>query len=102
MTDPGTRLNSRWMPVWGLAVAVVGASHFRKPDAFASINRLAFGRHDRAHSYANGAIETVIGLGLTRSKTRRLALAGALPYSLYLGTNVLRTRRRQADTKPAG
>jgi uncharacterized membrane protein len=90
------------MPVWGLAVTAVGASHFGMPDAFASVNRLAFGRHDRVHSYANGAIETLIGLGLSHRKTRRLALAGALPYSLYLGINVVRTRNRQLETTAAG
>lgn len=84
-------LNSRWVAGVGVTTSFGGVSHFFRSDAFAVINRKVFGCHRRSHSYVNGAIETIIGLGLLRSGSRRLVLIATLPYPLCLRVKLVRT-----------
>lgn len=94
MDDATTPLAQGRQMWWlGSTVALVGVAHLVRPDAFAAINVLAFGRHQRRHSYTNGAIETAIGLGLIHPRTRRVVALAALPYPVYLIVNMLRARR---------
>jgi uncharacterized membrane protein len=84
---------SKVATVAGLGLAGVGLSHFVKPTLFESITKPAFPRRTRQHIYANGAIETAIGVGLISPKTRKAALVGSLAYGAYLGVNAARNRR---------
>ena len=76
----------------GLAVATVGLTHFVRPDAYDSITRAAFPDDVRRHTYIDGGIETLIGLGLTAPRTRKAALVGLAAYAGFLGVSILRNR----------
>ncbi len=76
----------------GLAVATVGLTHFVTPDAYASITEAAFPDNIRRHTYVDGGIETLIGVGLTAARTRKAALVGLSAYAVYLGVSILRNR----------
>ena len=80
-------------PVIGAALAAVGLAHFARPQAFESITASAFPDNVRRHTYVNGGIETALGVGLAVPKTRRLAVAGAVGYLVYLVVNAVRARR---------
>lgn len=85
-------MNQRFPSLAGLALAATGVSHFVKPQLFESMTAPAFPTNTRRYIYVNGGIETAIGLGLLRPRTRKLALAGGLGYVLYLGVNGARNR----------
>jgi uncharacterized membrane protein len=76
----------------GLAVAGIGLSHFTSPQLFDGITKQAFPRNSRQHLYINGGIETALGLGLSSSKTRSLAIVGTIGYAAYLAGNAVRNR----------
>ena len=76
----------------GLAVATIGLTHFVTPEAYAPITEAAFPCDIRRHTYIDGGIETLIGLGLVAGRTRTAALVGLTAYAGYLGVNVLRNR----------
>jgi uncharacterized membrane protein len=84
--------NSRVAKFAGLALAGTGLAHFASPQLFESITKSAFPRNTRQNIYINGGIETALGLGLAASKTRRLAVVGAIGYLAYLAGNVVRNR----------
>lgn len=83
---------SRVATLAGLAVAVVGVTHFVKPEVFEDVTRQAFPRDTRTHVYIDGGIETAIGLSLASLRTRKLAVVGLLGYGAYLAGNVVRNR----------
>lgn len=84
--------NSKLATLVGLGVAGAGVSHFVKPQLFESITKPAFPRDTQKHIYANGSIETAIGLGLLLPKTRKLAAVGTVGYLAYLAGNAVRNR----------
>jgi uncharacterized membrane protein len=84
--------DSRAAALGGLALAGTGVAHFVRPELFEGITVSAFPRDTRKHVYANGGIETAIGLGLAVRKTRKLAAVGLLAYGTYLGANIARNR----------
>jgi uncharacterized membrane protein len=84
--------NSRALKVAGLALAGTGLAHFLVPQLFDGMTKAPFPDNTRAHVYADGGIETAIGLGLAAQRTRKLALAGLLGYLIYLTGNVVGKR----------
>jgi uncharacterized membrane protein len=84
--------DSRAAVFGGLALAGTGVSHFVRPQLFEGVTVSAFPRDTRKHVYANGGIETAIGLGLAVRKTRKLAVVGLLAYGAYLAANIARNR----------
>lgn len=84
--------NSRAATVGGLVLAGTGVSHFIRPELFEGITAPIFPRETRKHIYANGAMETAIGLGFAVPQTRKLAVAGLLAYGAYLAGNAVRSR----------
>ena len=88
--------SSRAARFGGLALAAAGAAHFVAPQIFERLVVSAFPRDTRKHVYANGAMETAIGLGLAVPTTRKFAAVGLLAYGTYLGTNAARSQRRPA------
>lgn len=76
----------------GLALAAVGLSHFAAPKMYEPVTTAVFPENTRTHVYANGAIETAIGLGLVTRRTRPFAITGLLGYIVYLAGNVARSR----------
>ena len=94
MTDDNQSSRAAWFG--GLALAATGAAHFVKPEIFERLVVSAFPRDTRKHVYANGVMETTIGLGLAVPKTRKFAAVGLLAYGTYLGANAARSQRRPA------
>ena len=84
--------NSRAATVAGLALAGTGLSHFVVPQVYEGLTKSAFPTNTRQHIYIDGAIETVVGLGIASPKTRKLALGGLVAYGLYMAVNVARNR----------
>lgn len=84
--------NSRAATVAGLALAGAGLAHFVVPQLFEGPTKAAFPDNTRQHVYADGGIETAVGLGLAAKKTRKLAVLGLIGYLLYLVGNVVRPR----------
>lgn len=78
----------------GAALAAMGLSHFAKPQVFEKITAPAFPRNTRQHVYANGAIETALGVGLAVPQTRKFAMAGVAGYLGYLILGAVRNKRR--------
>ncbi len=76
----------------GLALAAMGLSHFAAPKVYEPLTTAAFPQNTRTHVYANGGIETAVGLGLIARRTRPFAVAGLVGYLAYLAGNVIRTR----------
>ncbi|KUI32377.1 hypothetical protein AU195_09005 [Mycobacterium sp. IS-1496] len=76
----------------GLAIAGMGLAHFARPQVFEPLTVAAFPQNTRRHTYTNGSIETVVGLALAGSRTRKLGLAGLLGYVAYLAGNTVRRR----------
>jgi hypothetical protein len=68
----------RWVPIAGWAVTASGIAHLLYPQAFESVNRLAFKGHIRAHVLINGSIEAALGFALFNSRTRRAATAATV------------------------
>jgi uncharacterized membrane protein len=85
-----SRKNPRIARFSGLAIAGVGLAHFASPQLFDSITKPLFPRRTRQHTYTNGGIETVLGLGLAARQTRNLAIVGSIGYVAYLGSNAIR------------
>lgn len=85
--------NSTAAKLTGLGIAGMGLSHFTSPGLFEPITKSAFPRRTRQHVYANGGIETALGLGLVSRKTRNLAIVGGIGYLAYLGGNAARNLR---------
>lgn len=88
-------MSERGLPfarVVGVAFAAIGLAHFVNPAAFDALTRSAFPTNTQQHVYADGVIETALGVGLIVPRTRRLAVAGLLAYSAYLAANVARNR----------
>lgn len=71
-------------------MAGFGLAHFARPEAFESITKTPFPDNTTQHIYIDGAVETVLGVGLAVKKTRRLATVGVLGYGAYLAANVIR------------
>lgn len=84
--------NSRAAVFGGLVLVGTGVAHFVRPQLFEGITVSAFPRDTRKHTYANGGIETAIGLGFAVQQTRKLAAVGLLAYGAYLGANIARNR----------
>ncbi|KUI12973.1 hypothetical protein AU193_04315 [Mycobacterium sp. GA-1285] len=83
---------SRAATLAGLGLAGAGLAHFAKPELFESVTIQAFPHNTREFIYLNGAIETVLGLGLAARKTRKFAVLGTVGYLAYLAGNVARNR----------
>lgn len=79
--------------VAGLALAAVGIAHFTNPTLLDPLTRQAFPDNTRRHTYIDGGVETVLGLGLAAGPTRRVARVGMLAYLLFLGANAVRNNR---------
>lgn len=77
----------------GVALAATGLSHFVKPQLYDKMTAFAFPNNTRRHVYADGAIETAIGVGLVSPKTRKFAYAGIAGYLGYLIFGAVRSRR---------
>lgn len=76
-----------------MALAATGLSHFFKPQVYEKMTALAFPNNTRRYVYANGAIETAIGVGLVAPQTRKFALAGIAGYLGFLTLGAIRSRR---------
>ncbi|OHV03681.1 hypothetical protein [Mycobacterium talmoniae] len=87
--------NSRLAQLSGLSLAGVGLAHFIKPRVFERITTFTHPRATRRHVYLNGGVETLLGLGFTRPRSRRLAALGLLGYLEYVRRNI-RNRWRDA------
>lgn len=88
-----SRRSNRLARYSGLALAGTGLSHFTSPRLFEPITKSAFPRNTRQHVYANGGIETVLGLGFSSRHTRNLATVGLIGYLAYLGGNAIHHSR---------
>jgi uncharacterized membrane protein len=77
----------------GVALAATGLSHFLKPQVYEKMTALAYPNNTRRYVYANGAIETAIGVGLVAPQTRKFAYAGIAGYLSYLIFGAVRSRR---------
>lgn len=64
---------------------VAGISHFLFPEFFDAIVPPALPGSERLATYASGAAEILVGLGILRTRTRRVALwaAAALFLAVY-------------------
>jgi uncharacterized membrane protein len=82
------------IPATGAALAAMGLSHFAKPQVFEKITAPAFPNNTRRYVYANGTIETALGVGLVVPQTRKFALAGLVAYVGYLIFGSVHNRRR--------
>lgn len=82
--------NSPLARVAGLGLAAVGIAHFTNPGLLDQLTRQAFPENTRTHTYIDGGVETVLGLGLILPRTRRFAAIGALAYAAYVGANAVR------------
>ena len=89
----GSTKSSRLTTTAALAIAAMGMSHLVKPQAWEPLTQPAFPRRTRQHIYANGGIETALGLALVSRRTRRAAAVGGVGYLAYLAGNVLRNNR---------
>lgn len=85
--------NSRATQWAGLALAGTGLAHFVKPELFESLTAQAFPDDTKKHVYIDGAVETVLGLGLAVPKTRKAAAVGVIGYLAYLGVSAARNAR---------
>jgi uncharacterized membrane protein len=84
------RKGSRIARYSGLAIAGVGVAHFTSPQLFEPLTKSAFSNNIRQHTYVNGGIETLIGLGFANRSTRGLATVGSIGYLAYLASNLIR------------
>lgn len=73
--------------LFGLGLAATGIAHFIAPQYFKEITRTAFPENTDAAIQQNGAIETVTGLAIACSRTRKLGFAALLAYGGWLGFN---------------
>ena len=87
-----TAASSKKGRLLGLVIAGVGLSHFLRPALYEPLSKAAFPRNTRTHIYANGGIETALGLGLATPKTRTLAIVGGIGYLAYLLGNIVRNK----------
>lgn len=76
----------------GLTLAVVGLSHFVAPQIYEGMTKAAFPDNTRTHVYVDGAVETVIGLGIAGAATRKVSLAALVGYLLFLTVNTVRQK----------
>ncbi|MDA2894946.1 hypothetical protein PDG61_28810 [Mycolicibacterium sp. BiH015] len=80
------------------AVVAIGLMHFVFPTAFEPLNRwLGFTENTRRYVYANGAVETAIGLLLARPGTRPISASLGAAYGLYLAVHALPAALRRAS-----
>lgn len=77
---------------FGTVATAIGVAHFAIPRAFEPINITMFPANTRRHVYANGAIETALGLGCLLLGARRATKLGYGVYAGYLLTNLLTTQ----------
>ncbi|PIB79895.1 hypothetical protein [Mycobacterium celatum] len=89
-----SRKSNRLARFSGLGLAGAGVSHFTSPRLWEPITKPIFPRNTRQHIYANGGIETVLGLGFSSRQTRSLAIVGLIGYVAYLGGNVIRNGQK--------
>lgn len=80
------------MKLFGLVLAATGVAHFVAPQAFEGITKAAFPDDTAAWIQRNGATETVVGLALATTPTRKLGLLGLLAYLGFLGSRVAANR----------
>jgi uncharacterized membrane protein len=92
MSNENQGAGSKLVGVTGVGLAAVGAAHFVRPELFESITQQAFPNDTLRYTYINGGIETALGVGLAVRKTRPLAVAGLVAYSVYLARAISRTR----------
>lgn len=76
----------------GLALAGSGVAHLVRPDLFENITKQLFPDDTQKHTYIDGALEAVIGVGLVVRQTRKLAVAGLIGYGVYLAGSAIRNR----------
>jgi len=79
--------------VAGLILTGTGAAHFLTPDTFESLLRPVFPLNTRWHVYVNGVKETLLGLGIVASRTRRVALVAVVVHVIRLARNATRRGR---------
>ena len=84
--------NSRFAKYAGRALTVMGLSHFVAPQIYEGLTTAAYPDNTRTHVYVNGAIETVLGLGISARKTRKLGVLGLLAYQAVLVGSVIRQK----------
>ena len=77
----------------GTGLAIVGASHFVAPQAFAPITSPLFPDNTRAWTLPNGGAETAIGMALTNRRTRPIGWFGLAAYLGFLGFRALQAQR---------
>ena len=92
MSDEATR-SGQLALFTGLGFAVAGLTHLIKPTVWEPLTKPLFPENTRQHVYANGGIETALGLGLLSRRTRKATLAAFLGYGAYLGAAILRNNR---------
>lgn len=78
--------------VAGAGLAVVGASHFVAPQAFAPITAPLFPDNTTAWTLRNGVNELIVGIALTNHRTRRIGWAFLVAYLGHLGYRALQAR----------
>lgn len=93
ITKAAPKQNSKPATLAGLALAVIGLSHFVKPEVYEPLTAKAFPTDTRQYVYIDGAVETVLGLALSLPRTRKLGIVGLLGYGLYLGAAGARNAR---------
>lgn len=92
-----THRHSTTVRTAGLFLAGTGAAHFLRPDTFESLLRPAFPVNTRWHVYVNGVKETLLGLGMVVTRTRRVALAAVVVHLVRLARNVNRHSDRRVE-----
>ncbi|WP_020099068.1 hypothetical protein [Mycobacterium sp. 360MFTsu5.1] len=88
MTGGRTR-SGRCALAAGSALIVSGIAHLVWPQAFESVNRMAFADHIQRHVLINGTIEAGLGLLLLTARTRRAAVVATAGYLTYFNTSLL-------------
>lgn len=80
-------MSNKLLTLSGLGLAATGVAHFVAPQLFEPITKPAFPNDTGKWIKVNGASETVIGLALASSATRKLGFAGLAAYGAWLGAN---------------
>ncbi|WP_292981110.1 hypothetical protein [Mycobacterium sp.] len=89
-----SRKSNRIARFSGLALAGAGLAHFTSPGLFEPITKSAFPRNTRQHVYANGSVETLLGLTFASKQTRSIGVVGIIGYLAYLGGSAVRQSQK--------
>ncbi|BBZ27465.1 hypothetical protein MMAD_17600 [Mycolicibacterium madagascariense] len=89
------RANAR---VAGLVLAAIGVAQLANPHLFDPLARRVFPRRTRLQTYVNGAVLTLVGLGIRLPRTRGLATIVGVGYAAHVSRRATRTARRAERT----